>query len=72
MTLPNPVDAEPRRDLPWLLSRLRFWLRPYRALVAVVAILLLVDAAYDSAFPVALKVLMIAPSSRATFMRSAL
>ncbi len=58
MTLPNPVDAGPRRDLPWLLSRLRFWLRPYRALVAVVAILLLVDAAYDSAFPVALKVLI--------------
>ena len=26
MTLPNPVDAGPRRDLPWLLSRLRFWL----------------------------------------------
>jgi ATP-binding cassette, subfamily B, bacterial len=58
MTSPHHVDPGPRRDLPWLLSRLRFWLRPYRGLVAVVAVLLLVDAAYDSAFPVALKVLI--------------
>ena len=58
MTLPFPDAREPRRDLPWFLTRLRFWLRPYRPFVAAVALLLLVDAAYDSAFPLALKVLI--------------
>jgi ATP-binding cassette, subfamily B, bacterial len=52
------MDQPPRRDLRWFLGRLTFWLRPYRGLTAVVAALLLVDVAYESAFPLALKVLI--------------
>jgi ATP-binding cassette, subfamily B, bacterial len=42
----------------WFLGRLWFWLRPYRALSALVVALLVVDVAYESAFPLALKVLI--------------
>ena len=52
------MDQQPRRDLRWFLGRLTVWLRPYRGLTAVVAALLLVDVAYESAFPLALKVLI--------------
>ena len=42
----------------WFLGRLWLWLRPYRALTALVVALLVVDVAYESAFPLALKVLI--------------
>jgi len=50
--------APPRRNIGWLLARLWLWLRPYRGLAALVVILLVVDVAYESAFPLALKVLV--------------
>ena len=37
---------------------MRPWLRPYRSLALLVAIALLVDAVYESAFPLALKLLI--------------
>ena len=58
MTIPDPAENTPRQALGWFLNRLRYWLRPYRALTVLVALALLVDVAYESAFPLALKVLI--------------
>lgn len=51
-------DRGPRQDLRWVLGRIGIWIRPYRGLATFVAVLLLVDVAYESAFPLALKVLI--------------
>ena len=44
--------------LAWFLASLGPWLRPYRALTVAAALALLVDVVYESAFPLALKLLI--------------
>jgi len=52
-----PVQTEPR-NLRWLFSRLFHWLAPYRWIVILMIVLLLVDLAYESVLPLALKILI--------------
>ena len=46
------------QGLAWFFARLGPWLRPYRGLALLAGAALLVDVVYESAFPLALKLLI--------------
>ena len=58
MTTDSSQAGVQSSGLAWFFAQMRPWLRPYRGLALLVAMALLVDAVYESAFPLALKLLI--------------
>ena len=54
----SPEQAARPPGLSWFAARLVPWLRPYRGLAWLAAVALLLDVLYESAFPLALKLLI--------------